>query len=714
LPDREGGVRVKPFNSHRSKLEGLAAFAAYTTLAVVCVGWRVMRDPFHVYIGRLSSDPTLFIWFLKWWPFALTHGLNPFLTDYLWAPTGINLAWMTPVPGASLLAWPITASLGPVAAYNIVALLALPLAAWTAYLLCRHITGAFLPALLAGYVFGFSSYEWSHLLWGHLNLILVFPVPLLVYLLLLRLDNRLAPFPYAALMAVGLIVQFSFSVETFATMSVFGGITALVAFLLMPGATGRVLEVAGLTAAAYVLAALVLSPYLYFFFSHALFSGPVLPLTRFSSDLLNFVVPTPISLASHLLPGPGRIFSGNISEGSAFLGLPVLAIIILFAWASWRTRTGKLLLVTVLVICIASLGPTLHLGGSPSVPLPWRLFLHLPLINIALPGRFMGLASLAVATIVALWLASGGRRAWLKWALAALSIAVLLPNVSRFEWTSRVDTPAFFAHGLYRRYIPPGSIAFVLPYGELGSSMLWQAQTGMEYRMAEGSGANIPKEFTRWPVLDAFACATLMPDYRVQLRAFLSANRVQTVVVVHGTPGPWGRLFDGLGVPIDVGGVRLYKVPGEILAGYREATPLEMVRRAALAQFSTLLRVADAYLSRGFRLSDLTIHRVEQLGLLPNWGCAAFGTDAPGTLFWQHAVLRLGPGPNGTIGLGILGSSEVLGPVIEHYAMDAQAVYFPYPSTLSRPLDGRTAGMLVMFFTQAQMANAVGRMRAVP
>jgi hypothetical protein len=368
--------------------------------------------------------------------------------------------------------------------------------------------------------------------------------------------------------------------------------------------------------------------------------------------------------------------------------------------------------VTILTICIASLGPTLHLGGTPSVPLPWRFFLHLPLIDVALPARFMGLASLVVAIIVALWLASEGPRAWMRWALAVLGIAMLLPNMSGFDWTSRVDTPAFFAHGLYRRYIPRGSVVFVVPYDGLGNSLLWQAQTGMDYRIAEGSGAEIPREFVRWPVLDVFACGTLIPEYGIQLRAFLSSTRVQTVVVAHGTPGPWERLFDALAAtPVDVEGVRLYNVPNEVLARDRKATPLQMVGRASLAQFSALLLAADGYVSRGFRLSDLSVARVEQLGLLPYWGCAAAGTNVPGTAFWQHAALRLGPGPDGTIGLGLLGSYEVLEPVIARYAADAQAAYFPYPTRLSRPLDGSMSGTLVMFFTRAQMSKAVSSLR---
>ena len=82
----------------------------------------------------------------------------------------------TGAPGPSLLVSPLTLAAGPVVSYNLLALLACPLAAWSAFLLCRHVTGRFAPSLLGGYLFGFSTYMLGHV--GiHVNLELVFPVP---------------------------------------------------------------------------------------------------------------------------------------------------------------------------------------------------------------------------------------------------------------------------------------------------------------------------------------------------------------------------------------------------------------------------------------------------------------------------------------------------------------------------------------------------------
>ena len=45
-----------------------------------------------------ASDPFQMTWFLAWVPFALTHGLSIFHTNYIDYPTGVNLADNTTVP----------------------------------------------------------------------------------------------------------------------------------------------------------------------------------------------------------------------------------------------------------------------------------------------------------------------------------------------------------------------------------------------------------------------------------------------------------------------------------------------------------------------------------------------------------------------------------------------------------------------------------------
>ena len=81
------------------------------------------------------------------------------------------------MPGLALAFSPLTLLVGPRVAYNVAAVLLPALAAWTAYLLCRRVTGKAGPSLVGGYLFGFSSYMLGQQL-GHLHMTSVFLVPL--------------------------------------------------------------------------------------------------------------------------------------------------------------------------------------------------------------------------------------------------------------------------------------------------------------------------------------------------------------------------------------------------------------------------------------------------------------------------------------------------------------------------------------------------------
>ncbi len=549
--------------------QSVGALAIYLAASVVFFGLPILGRLSRAYLGH-GADPTSFMWCLVWWPHAILRGLNPFHTDAIWAPVGFNLARGTCVPGASLLALPITLTLGPVIAYNVLSLFAPTLSAWTAYLLCRHVTKAFWPSLAGGYVFGFSTYELGHM-GGHLNLTLVFIVPLAVYLVLLRLDDLISPRAFVLLLALALTFQFLFSSEVFATMTVFGLMVLLLASLIMPADIKRPLRSTCVPVlCAYAVTVLAVSPYLY-----ALFFAEGLPrdlpgdTNHFVSDLLNFVIPTPITLLGHhQFSALTSRFAGNEAENGTYIGVPLLVIVFLLARTRWRTASGRLLLLSLCLIGLASLGGKLHIAGITTVSLPWRLVRYLPLIKHALPVRFMMYASLILALIVAAWLRTSETRRWVKGGLLFLAVLFLLPNLAYSSfWSTPLSPPEFFTAALYTGYLAPGGNTLVIPYSARGPSMLWQAQTGMYFRMAGGATPGIPNEFKRWAILHTFYCGTLIPDYGTQLQAFLAAHNITTVIVAEGSQGPWQPLFATLEVqPVNVGGVTLYRVPARVAA----------------------------------------------------------------------------------------------------------------------------------------------------
>jgi hypothetical protein len=564
----------------RSRREGLVAFLSYLVASIAYFGAPVVAHPSKNLIG-FGADPGVFVWFFAWWPHALGHGINPFMTHAVWAPSGFNLAGTTAIPGPSLLALPITEAFGPIVAFNVVALLAPALSAWTAYVLCRHITRTFWPSLLGGYLFGFSTYEVGQML-GHLNLTLVMLVPVAVLLVVRRLEDRDGPVRFVVLLAVVVVGQFLVSAEVSLTLALFGGATLLLAAALVGGEVRwRLLRIAGLIAAAYAIAAVALTPYLYYFFAHRSTDVPIYPFypEMFSIDAVNPIVPTFITrLGVHDFAQVSGKFTGNTSEQTGYLGLPLLGILFFFIAGAWRTPLAKVLVAAFVVVLVCSFGPVLHVAGTTTVTMPWHFAMKAPLVKYALPSRFTMYLFLLATVMTALWLAGRpdrGRFPWTRWAVAAAAVVALAPNVGSHIWTTPVSTPAFFAAGTFQRYLSPDENILIIPFGANGDSMLWQAQAGLRFRMAEGYlTVTPPKAFAAWPILDTFYSATLRPDSVTELKKFLGANRVSEIVVDVRSLGPWQELFGSLGVePQSVGGVMLYRVPASVLQAYADATP---------------------------------------------------------------------------------------------------------------------------------------------
>ena len=80
--------------------QAAGAFLLYLALSLLIFGRAVIAHPATVYVGR-GPDPQLYIWFMAWWAHAISHGVNPFLTSVIWAPSGVHLAWTANMPLAA-------------------------------------------------------------------------------------------------------------------------------------------------------------------------------------------------------------------------------------------------------------------------------------------------------------------------------------------------------------------------------------------------------------------------------------------------------------------------------------------------------------------------------------------------------------------------------------------------------------------------------------
>ena len=272
-------------------LQALVALGVYLAVWVIARTYPLVLHPAQPQLAQRAQDPNFFIWSLRWWPYAIAHGLNPVHTTEVLAPTGFDLAWITAIPALSLLLTPLTAAAGPVVSYNLLVAVSLPVSAWAAFVLCRRITGRFWPALLGGAVYGFSAYEMNHMANGTLNLIFVPLLPLMAYLVVLWRDGKLGPRAFVGLLALAIVLQFYLYLEIFADLTAVWAVALLLGYALAGRGDRRaVASLSRLVGLAYLLALVFIGPYIGYAVTHVP-PGGILPLGPSHLDLANLVVP---------------------------------------------------------------------------------------------------------------------------------------------------------------------------------------------------------------------------------------------------------------------------------------------------------------------------------------------------------------------------------------------------------------------------------------
>ena len=666
-------------NRRADALLHLGVFLIYLALSFLFFGRHLIGHFSDRFIGR-DADPPQMMWLLAWWPYALSHHINPFLTDYVWAPVGFNFAWMTSTPLASILATPLIKTIGVVTTLNVFTLLGAPTAAVSAFILCRRISHSVGPSMLGGFVFGFSSYMTSHTL-ANLNLILVFPIPLAAYLVVRWFEASLPPRRFAVLLALALVGEFLLDMEVLAMATLIAAVTFTAAFYFSPHERRReLMRLIPRVATAYAITAIVVSPYLYYFLFFGTIHQPLWPSERFSTDLLNFILPTTTNLFGTLgvIANTASRFPGILVERGGFIAFPLLAIAIVWARAHWREPFCKALVVTLIVVMLAAIGPYLQIDGHPLSPMPWLLLTHVPLLQHALPARLMLFPALAFAIIAALWLADPKNGPALKVCAAAMTVALMLPNPSAKFWTSPIDTPRFFTDGSAPKNLSRNDVVLTLPWGCTGNSMLWQVECGMCFRHVSGYTAMERFEVRRWPIVNYFLGSRDLPQPELQLKAFLANNGVTAIVIDDAKPqaADWKALIATVGIaPQEISGVSLYRISHNLLADYRapEYSGVEMEQRAIRDRFATLVTATDEYFRSGHDPARLSEDELASLSMLPHeWKRDPAFSD-----------MRVMPWKNRGAIILELGSRSAVTDTIARFRDDANVVYLPFPRIIA-------------------------------
>ena len=548
-------------SSRRGRIEA-AALLLYAAVAFLIFGLRLVIHSGSYYSGT-GDDPQIFIWAFAWWPHAILHGENPFVSHAVWAPSGINLAWTTTVPGLALPFAPLTLATGAVASYNVAAVLMPAFAAWTGFLLCRYLTKRIWPSLVGGYLFGFSSYMLGQEE-GHMQVSSVFLVPLVALVVLRYVRGELNARGLVIRLGPLLAFQLLFSTELLFTLTLALVCALVIAFIVARDLRARMRTLLRPLVGSYLLAGVLTSPFLYYLLSDFQ-SAAVHHPEDYRTDLLNFVVPTHLTLTAYRWAGSiSSNFPGNPSEQGAYLGVPALVIVALYAWTQRRTAGGRLLGLSFLLAVFLALGVSLTVNGDSVLGLPWEHIGYLPLFNNILVDRLSLYVSLAAALMVALWTASR-RGGVLRWLLPVLAIVAVAPNPVSDAWATSFLVPPLFTGSSYRTCLDPGENILPLPISFDGDADLWQVESGFRFTMAGGYVASDPPPSFRTPVpLGNVARGYAVPaDQASTLTAYIQARHVTSVVLDKSHSSLWEGALDRIAKPHDVGGVLLYRFAGQ-------------------------------------------------------------------------------------------------------------------------------------------------------
>ena len=501
------------------------AIGAYVVLAVMAY-WPVMpldASKLPHPLGAGAGDPAQMSWFLAWTPFALGHGLNPFFTNYIDFPLGVNLASNTSVPLLGLLAAPVTFALGPVASFNLLMRVALASSATSMFLVSRRWVKWWPAAFSAGLLYGFGSYmtfEGS----VHLDLAFMAIPPLLLWCFdELFVTRRRPPIKVGILLGLLSAAQLLIDPEILAYCAIMAAIGLIFLALAHSHEVAARIRLAapGLLTACVCFGAVAGYPIGYFLAGPRRIPHGIQPagvIAAFRVDLLR----------------PVLRLSPQLTNPSGYLGVTLLVGLVLLA-VLWR-RLGMIRF-AVACACAAfllSLGPRLTVDGhSFGIWLPEALFEHVPVLVDLEPVRISGIEMLFLAVILAVGL--DRTRSWIlahartvqpfsehpveprveprlrrvasrirsdpglhTVVLLVLVIVAFVPLLDQLPVVreQRVTAPQLTAS--LARSVPNGGVVLAFPYPRAHDDepMLWQAADEMSFRLV-GGYALVPGEAGR-------------------------------------------------------------------------------------------------------------------------------------------------------------------------------------------------------------------------
>ncbi len=468
-------------------------------LGAVALTWRLWAAPAsRMQVGDVT-DIDLFAWFIRYSAESVAHGSLPALvTTAMNAPHGINLMWNTSLLLPGVLLTPVTLLAGPQTTLTVLLTLGFAGSAASMYWVLRRWGVRIGPAALGGALYGFSPALLAPAV-GHYHLEFAVLPPLIIDAMLRIVTGRGHPVKNGVWLGLLAAAQFFIGEELLVDTVLAAGVVLVVLVVMKPGAVGGQAgrSVAGLAVAAGV--ALVICGYALW----VQFLGPLAEhgspwnASHYRNRAASFVTPA----GNMLLHVPSEAAAiarhpAYVPEYVAYLGYPLLVLLIIAAIRYWRDLRIRVAAVACAVLEILSLGATQVVRGVtvPPVLLPWHWLARLPVARQMLPDRLSipadGLAAVVLAVSLDLALSAAQQPRWRRQgipvALAAIALLPLIPLP--FHTTQVAAVPAGYRAAFTRLALPRDARVLVVPvpYGHVSQGLRWYADTGYPGSMNGG------------------------------------------------------------------------------------------------------------------------------------------------------------------------------------------------------------------------------------
>jgi hypothetical protein len=249
---------------------------------------------------------------------------------------------------------------------------------------------------------------------------------------------------------------------------------------------------------------------------HALwvqFHGPLAlhgsshPLDVFENDLTSFVTPQG-ALIFHTAASAAAAahYHGGLAEYLGYLGWPLIGALAVAAVVSWRRLAARAAAVTLVLLCLFSLGGSPLIAGTyyRTVDLPWHWIEQVPVFAPILTDRISIVADGAAATLLAVGIDEARRLLAARWParlterwparlgeMAVLGVAVVccLPLLPRpLPVLSVAPLPRGWSTVFDRLHLAPDSRVLVLPFPRPSETLAlrWIADSGEPSAMIGG------------------------------------------------------------------------------------------------------------------------------------------------------------------------------------------------------------------------------------